>query len=625
MSITIKLSPIGKLSQTNLTLLDNIRKEYISDFKLNNIAKSVGLESIETRDKPFSISFLSSKSTAEQTIILKEVAKRYFDRLSIRNLLDINDYLIGIAQSIPNGTKANIVASVLMDANNVTVPLINAYSGDVAKYVKENINELINNPKSTEIKVDDVQDYLLTILNTIKENKPSILMAVDNNVPMERFIEIEITRSLTCELCVLNKLLLAIYQNILEIFSSDSICQLDSETKEAISKIKENISSNRVDEKQTIDQINNIVLQLESQSGIALEAFGMDTIKKVFNQIVSMFKYIGSKISQFFKMIIGLFRKQTNIKVKVNEEVQKLTSEEKKKAEEAGKPKYYTDYKNKKVYAFDSKNKYIVTMNIKSSNPFVRENPTTVTQKVEEDKSSIKENTSSFPSLDELMKVTFSETDSINKDIYNLVMGGKNPPSVIINISKNIYDYLSTKYKSDVTHAMSQTSSNDETFSINNMGFSNLAKLLDSINNELGLSVEKGETVIDYTRNLYNYINDNSSEEVKIAGNSDFIQKLKSEKINASYEEFNKYASRQAPNLNVSIFNNPTTNDSQTTANHLIKIYSRLCSIYKTLINHGVVYYQLIYIPIAMAHNIGEVGEKATYLYAAKRKDASNN
>lgn len=625
MSITIKLSPIENLSHTNLALLNNIRKEYISDFKLNNIAKSVGLESIETRDKPFSISFLSSKSTDERSFILEEVAKRYFDRVNIRNLLDINDYLIGIAQSIPNGIKANIVASVLMDAKNVAVPLINAYSGDVVEYIKENITDSLLNSKSTEIKVDDVQSYLLSILNAVKENKSGILIAVDNNVPMERFIEIEITRSLTCELCTLNKLLLAIYRNILEILLDDEICQLDAETKEAITKIKENISSNKVDDIRVFDQVNTIVLQIESQSGIALEAFGMDTVKKVVNQIISMFKYIGSKINQFFKMVIGLFRKQNNIKEKVNEEVQKLTPEEKKKAEEAGKPKYYTDSENKKVYAFDNKNNYIVTMNIKSPSPFVRENPVTVAQKVEENKNAIKESTNSFPSMDELIKTTFSKSDTINKDIYNLVMKGKNPPSVILNTTKNIYDYLTNKFNTDITHVMSQASNGNEVFSLDNSTFSNLVKLLDEINSEFGITVEKGDTVIDYVKNMRAYINDNSNEEVKIGDNNEFIQKIKTEKSNASYEEFSKYSSRQAPHLNSSLFNNPSNTDSQTTANHLVKIYSRLCSIYKTLISHGIDYYQLIYIPIAMANNIGEVGEKAAYLYAAKRKDANNN
>ena len=481
MSITIKLSPIGNLTHTNLAMLNNIRKEYISDFKLSNIAKSVGLESIETRDKPFSISFLSSKSADERSFILEEVAKRYFDRVNIRNLLDINDYLIGIAQSIPNGIKARIVASVLMDAKNVAVPLINAYSGDVVEYIKGNITDSLLNSKSTEIKVDDVQSYLLSILNAVKENKSGILIVVDNNVPMERFIEIEITRSLTCELCTLNKLLLAIYRNILEILLDDEICQLDAETKEAITKIKENISSNKVDDIRIFDQVNTIVLQIESQSGIALEAFGMDTVKKVVNQIISMFKYIGSKINQFFKMVISLFRKQNNIKEKVNEEVQKLTPEEKKKAEEAGKPKYYTDSENKKVYAFDNKNNYIVTMNIKSPSPFVRENPVAVTQKVEENKNTIKESTNSFPSMDELIKTTFSKSDTINKDIYNLVMKGKNPPSVILNTTKNIYDYLTNKFNTDVTHIMSQASNGNEIFSLDNSTFSNLVKLLSLI------------------------------------------------------------------------------------------------------------------------------------------------
>ena len=57
----------------------------------------------------------------------------------------------------------------------------------------------------------------------------------------------------------------------------------------------------------------------------------------------------------------------------------------------------------------------------------------------------------------------------------------------------------------------------------------------------------------------------------------------------------------------------------------MIKIYNRLASIYKNVINQGVTYYQLVYIPLAMAHNIGEIGEKAAYLYAAKRKDANEN
>lgn len=622
MSTPIKVSLPTYAIETNDNNLKiaKIRDDFIANFKLNSIAKTMGLESIETRDRPFSFDYIGSKTNDEKIFILKEIAKRYYERLNIRNLLDINDYLLGITQSISSGIKVNIMATTLMDLENVTVPLINAYNDDIVDNVANLIKSTSFSAKKVEIKVDDIQSYLSRILNAVKDNKSNIMVFVDKDVSMERFIEVEITRSLNCEVCILNKLLLAIYRNIMEILLNKDICDLDENSKLAIEKIRDAISP--VSEGELRKRIDYIVSEAEAQTGVALEAFGSNVVKTIGNVISAIFSTIINMIGRFYKFIVSLFKRQINVKAQVEEQVTKLTPEEKQKAEDAGKPKFYSDPVNKKVYAFDKNDNYIVTMSMKSSNPFVRENKETVTTRIEENKSEIKPISSGLASLDDLIKTVISKSDSINKDIYNLIMAGKNPPTVIINVSKILYDYLNSGFNSEASSAMNQVKDGKDVFAIEGGSFTGLVKLLDEVNKELGLNPDRESSVVDYVRNTYRYIYE-SEETVKI--DDSLIQKLKSEPINASYEEFAKYADRKAPSLRESIFNNPTDKDAQIAANKMLKIYNRLASIYKNVINQGVTYYQLVYIPLAMAHNIGEIGEKAAYLYAAKRKDANEN
>lgn len=622
MSTPIKVSLPTYAIETNDNNLKiaKIRDDFIANFKLNSIAKTMGLESIETRDKPFSFGYIGSKTNDEKIFILKEIAKRYYERLNIRNLLDINDYLLGITQSIFSGIKVNIIATTLMDLENVTVPLINAYNDDIVDNVANLIKTTSLSAKKVEIKVDDIQSYLSRILNAVRDNKSNIMVFVDKDVSMERFIEVEITRSLNCEVCILNKLLLAIYRNIMEILLNKDICDLDENSKLAIEKIRDAISP--VSDGELRKRIDYIVSEAEAQTGVALEAFGSNVVKTIGNVISAIFSTIINMIGRFYKFIVSLFKRQINVKAQVEEQVTKLTPEEKQKAEDAGKPKFYSDPVNKKVYAFDKNDNYIVTMSMKSPNPFVRENKETVTTRIEENKSEIKPISSGLASLDDLIKTVISKSDSINKDIYNLIMAGKNPPTVIINVSKILYDYLNSGFNSDASSAMNQVKDGKDVFAIEGGSFTGLVKLLDEVNKELGLNPDRESSVVDYVRNTYRYIYE-SEETVKI--DDSLIQKLKSEPINASYEEFAKYADRKAPSLRESIFNNPTDKDAQIAANKMLKIYNRLASIYKNIINQGVTYYQLVYIPLAMAHNIGEIGEKAAYLYAAKRKDANEN
>lgn len=622
MSTPIKVSLPTYAIETNDKDLKiaKIRDDFIANFKLNSIAKTMGLESIETRDKPFSFGYIGSKTNDEKIFILKEIAKRYYERLNIRNLLDINDYLLGITQSISSGIKVNIMATILMDLENVTVPLINAYNDDIVDNVANLIKTTSLSAKKVEIKVDDIQSYLSRILNAVRDNKSNIMVFVEKDVSMERFIEVEITRSLNCEVCILNKLLLAIYRNIMEILLNKDICDLDENSKLAIEKIRDAISP--ASDGELRKRIDYIVSEAEAQTGIALEAFGSNVVKTIGNVISAIFSTIIKMIGHFYKFIVSLFKRQINVKAQVEEQVTKLTPEEKQKADDAGKPKFYSDPVNKKVYAFDKNDNYIVTMSMKSPNPFVRENKETVTTRIEENKSEIKPISSGLASLDDLIKTAISKEDSINKDIYNLIMAGKNPPTVIINVSKILYDYLNSGFNSDASSAMNQVKDGKDVFAIEDGSFAGLVKLLDEVNKELGLNPDKESSVVEYVRNTYTYINE-STDSVKI--DDSLIQKLKSEPINASYEEFAKYADRKAPSLRESIFNNPTDKDAQIAANKMLKIYNRLASIYKTVINQGVTYYQLVYIPLAMAHNIGEIGEKAAYLYAAKRKDANEN
>ena len=64
MSTPIKVSLPTYAIETNDNNLKiaKIRDDFIANFKLNSIAKTMGLESIETRDRPFSLYYIGSKT-----------------------------------------------------------------------------------------------------------------------------------------------------------------------------------------------------------------------------------------------------------------------------------------------------------------------------------------------------------------------------------------------------------------------------------------------------------------------------------------------------------------------------------------------------------------------------------
>lgn len=600
--------------------ITKIRSDFINSIKINSIARTTGLESNDFKNKPFAFTYVGLLPNEDKAYILEEIANRYYERLNIRNLLDINDYLLGVTQSIPNDIKVNISATALMDLENVTIPLINAYNDDIV----DNVDNLIRNPTlSTEtiiIKINDIQSYLYSILKAIKNNKSNIMSFVSDDIQMDKFFEIEITRSPNCEVCILNKLLLGVYRNVMEILLNDSVCNLDGTSKLAIEKIKNVISP--VSGNNFRKQVDYIISQAESQTGVALESFGLDVFKKIANIVIAIFDAILNAIKNFYNFIINLFKVRTSTKNKIELQLSNLSQDEKQKATKAGKPSYYSDPDNQKIYALDSSGRYIVTLALKSPNPFLLENKENVTKRIEENKGDIKPIGSSLINLDDLIRTIISTNDTINKGVYDLIISGKDPQGVVINTIKIVYEYLNNDFKNDAKNAMGRVNKDDNIFSLDLGLFTKLVKILDKINKDLGSNAVRGGSIIDYVNNTFTYIKE-SSHLVKI--DDKLIDKIKSTPINMSYKEFTKLAERPAPILRESIFNKPTDPEAQIIANNILRIQLRLCSFYKVIINQGIKYYQVIYLPLAMAQDIIEVGDKATYLYAAKRKDTKEN
>lgn len=593
--------------------LSTVKKTIRERSTFAHINKQVTMESISVPDNVLAAADLSDEI---KKLILINIANNYYEDMLLHRFIQINDYLINIADRLPENKYVGLIDSPI--AATGLHNLVKAYAEDDIDTIKKEVT-VIETCRPFYVQYVNIRDFFNENLVAIRNYQDKILPYITKNKTVIETLNEDLDKD-DCLACQVNKIILSFYRSFLKTIISLGNWDIDSDIIDAVKELDQ--STKPFTHKQLAILVNGF-MEEEKVSAVTLAMEGIDVgkyAKQLYDSVKKMFAYMRDKIVQFFKFIVSLFRKSKDVNKEIDEQISKMTPEEKEKAKEAGKPKFYGDKASGKVYAFDAKDNYLVTMTTNPFKPVVREEPKKVEEVVKENPPTINVMPNGIASLEDIITNTYTKADTLEKVTYALIMDGKDAGKIFIDILKATTGYITSDFNTEAKNAIADQSRSGLEF--NDTKFPKLVELLKHINETMGYPTKMGNNVADYVKNTMDAGNESDEEITKLS--DDFVKKLATIKIDSSYEELTRIISDVKPKLNESMFGHPENMEAQVYFNRILTVYKRLISIYRHYATRGVEYYQLVYIPIAAAHNIGEIGEKAAMLYAGKKQSPKN-
>jgi hypothetical protein len=601
-------SSLSSLWLSNEAIVE-VQNKYKQSCLLASISKALGTESITLTDAPSEeVKFLATLKPEYRKQVLQDVASTYY----IAQLLDcfykISYELKGVISTMKRG---------------ITFNLTNYQINELPRLLDKVINgaelEEVNQFSSTE-EVPCIKTYLEGIINRLIKARCTIRTEGNNDV--NSYLNSQLTSKEYRKEKMADNIIYQAYNVITStIYLLNSKGLIDHHYTSSKEENEDLFSIFTITDKDIQDAIAITANGLENFTTIALEDNKQNIFAKIWEQVKAIFRFLKDKIMAFFRFIKGLFIKRKEVKEKIEEEYRNLTPEEKKKADDVGKPIYTPNSDNTKVYGFDKNGNYLVTIDPKSSNPFKTEPKAEVEKKIESGEVKSPKQGHNWAALDLLLLHPNALADTTSQITLECILRGMDPSTLYIHGFKAINDYLNRDYNHEVGEALTKASNGQPAFNIDS-SFPKLKELLDGLNKQFDLNVESQETIPLYSRVIYNEFNDRQGNEIKYK--DDFKTKLKSLKMKYSYEDFVKESSLEMPKLNESLFKKYIGNrehDIQTATNYCMQIFNRLCYFIKGMISRLGEFYQLVYIPFVLIHDLGEIADKAAALRAAKKRE----